>query len=262
MGVCSVHSFYVKRSKPVSAIIASIPHGSSQIIPEMIRSKKSGIVLPNNDWFLNELYSFLEGLNITTVSANYSRYVIDVNRDINLKNQGEDYTKSLVYQKSTFGREIYDVPLSDDTIINRIENIYVPYHNGLSEEINASLAVYRKAFLVDLHSFYIQSTKDIVLGTRHGMSCSNEFLETVREAFVGEGFTVSVDEKGLSGGYIVSKYGSLSNVEAIQIELRYTTYIENRVFGEEEVTTKNDELFTETQIRLSRVFQNIKTQIT
>jgi hypothetical protein len=105
--------------KPLSPIIASIPHGSSQITPEMIRSKKSDKVLPNNDWFLNELYSFLEGLNITTVSANYSRYVIDVNREINHKIQGEDYTKSLVYQKSTFGRDIYDIPLSDDTIITR-----------------------------------------------------------------------------------------------------------------------------------------------
>ncbi|OZB99009.1 N-formylglutamate amidohydrolase [Paenibacillus sp. XY044] len=254
-----VHSLNVKRSKPVSAIIASIPHGSSQITPEMKKSKKPDIVLPNNDWFLNELYSFLEGLNITTVSANYSRYVIDVNRDIKLKNQGEDYTKSLVYQKSTFGRDIYDIPLSDDTIINRIENIYMPYHYGLSEEISTSLAVFGKAFLVDLHSFYIQTTHDVVLGTCHGMSCSNEFLEAVRSAFVRERFTVSVDENGLSGGHIVSKYGSWSNVEAIQIELRYTSYIENRVFGEEEVTTKNYELFKETQYRLGKVFQNLKT---
>ncbi len=91
----------------MSAIIASIPHGSSQITPEILASKKPEIVLSNNDWFLNELYNFLERLNITTVSANYSRYVIDVNRDISLRNHAEDYTKSLVYQKSTFGRDLY-----------------------------------------------------------------------------------------------------------------------------------------------------------
>lgn len=257
-----MNSCEVKRSEPISSIIASIPHGSSQITPELIKIMKPDIVLPNNDWFLNEFYSFLEKLNITTVSANYSRYVIDVNRNISLKNQGEDYTKSLVYQKTTFGREIYNIPLSEETIINRIDNIYIPYHNRLSEEINASLAIYRKSFLVDLHSFYIQSTKDVVLGTCHGMSCSSEFLEVVQNAFVEEGFTVSVDEKGLSGGHIISKYGSWNNVEAIQIELRYTTYLENRMFGEEEVTSRNDELFTDAQIRLARVFQSIKAQIT
>ncbi len=66
-------------------------------------------------------------------------------------------------------------------------------------------------------------------------------------------------KKGLTGGYIVSKYGAWNNVEAIQIELRYTTYIENRMFGEEEVAAKNDELFKETQLRLVKVFQKIKT---
>jgi N-formylglutamate deformylase len=104
----------------------------------------------------------------------------------------------------------------------------MPYNNGLSEEINTSLVVNRSVFLVDLHSFYNQSTADVVLGTCHGLSCSNEFLGVVRNAFVAEGFTVAVDEKGLSGGYFVSKYGSWNNVEAIQFELRYTTYIENR----------------------------------
>ncbi|RTE07189.1 hypothetical protein EJQ19_21805 [Paenibacillus whitsoniae] len=122
-GVCLVNSLDVKRSKPVSPIIASIPHGSSQITPEMLASKKPEIVLSNNDWFLNELYSFLERLNITTVSADYSRYVIDVNREISLNNRAEDYTKSLVYQKSTFGRDLYDIPLSEETILNRIETI-------------------------------------------------------------------------------------------------------------------------------------------
>ncbi|WP_164716662.1 N-formylglutamate amidohydrolase [Paenibacillus whitsoniae] len=118
-----MNSLDVKRSKPVSPIIASIPHGSSQITPEMLASKKPEIVLSNNDWFLNELYSFLERLNITTVSADYSRYVIDVNREISLNNRAEDYTKSLVYQKSTFGRDLYDIPLSEETILNRIETI-------------------------------------------------------------------------------------------------------------------------------------------
>jgi hypothetical protein len=50
-------------------------------------------------------------------------------------------------------------------------------------------------------------------------------------------------------------------VEAIRIELRYTTYIENRVFGEEEVTTKNVDLFKQTQAHLVRVFDNIKAKM-
>ncbi|WP_090790371.1 N-formylglutamate amidohydrolase [Paenibacillus sp. GP183] len=61
------------------------------------------------------------------VSANFSRYVIDVNRDISFKNHEDEYTTSLVYHKSTFGKEIYDTSLSEDAILNRIKTVYVPY---------------------------------------------------------------------------------------------------------------------------------------
>ncbi|MCY8235326.1 N-formylglutamate amidohydrolase [Priestia endophytica] len=251
----------VERSNPVSEIIASIPHSSPQLTPEMIQSKKSNIILPNNDWFLNDLYNFLSDLNITKVSANYSRYVIDVNRHIGLKQSENEYTKSLIYRKSTFGKNIYGRPLSEEVITKRINSIYLPYHNTLSKEIKASLKLNNKAFLLDLHSFYIQSNADVVLGTCHDKSCSSNFLEIVRSAFETEGFTVKVDEKGLSGGYIVNTYGSWSNVEAIQIELRYTIYIENRKFDEEEVMTRNEELFNKTQNRLSKVFSKIKSVV-
>jgi N-formylglutamate deformylase len=129
----------IKRSNPISAIIASIPHGSSQITTEMRENKKPDTLLANNDWFLNELYNFLEGLHITILSANYSRYVIDVSRDINNKHVHDEYTRSLIYPKSTLGRDIYDTPLAGEIISNRIQTIYMPYHNRLSEEINTVL---------------------------------------------------------------------------------------------------------------------------
>ncbi|MCY9697159.1 N-formylglutamate amidohydrolase [Paenibacillus alginolyticus] len=251
----------IKRSNPISALIASIPHGSSQITPEMRENKKSDTLLANNDWFLNELYNFLAGLHITVLSANYSRYVIDVNRDINIKHLNEEYTRSLIYQKSTFGKEIYDTPLVDEIISNRIQTFYMPYHNHLSEEIDTALKENNRVFLLDLHSFYVQSAADVVLGTCEGKTCSKEFLYLVYNAFTSEGFVVRINEKGLTGGYIVSHYGSLDNVEAIQIELRYTSYIENREFGEEEVVKKNDTLFSETQGRLIQVFKKIKVMI-
>ncbi|MGO4501114.1 N-formylglutamate amidohydrolase [Paenibacillus sp. 2RAB27] len=167
----------IKRSSSISALIASIPHGSSQITSEMRENKKSATLLANNDWFLNELYDFLEELDITKLSANYSRYVIDVNRDISNKHLHDEYTRSLIYRKSTFGKEIYDSPLSDEIITNRIKTIYMPYHNRLAEEIKRALKENNRVFLMDLHSFYIQSTADVVLGTCEGKTCSKEFFK-------------------------------------------------------------------------------------
>ncbi|XEC96692.1 N-formylglutamate amidohydrolase [Paenibacillus tarimensis] len=260
-GLMYMEPVEIYRSDPLSAIITSIPHGASQITTEMKAMMRPNTILSNNDWFLKELYSFLGSLNITTISANYSRYVIDVNRDVKNTLVRDEYTRSLVYEKSTFGKSIYHAPLSQDIISNRIEAIYLPYHNCLSEQITRSLKKYNKAFLFDLHSFYIQSKADIVLGTYEGKACSMELMEIVYNAFVSERFVVEIDARGLTGGYIVSKYSSIKNVEAIQIEMRYTTYIENRIFGEEEVITKNDNLFKETQERLIRVFKNISDNI-
>lgn len=242
-------------------MIISIPHGSSLLTTEMEESKRHDVSFPNNDWFLNELYSFLPKLNVTTLSASYSRYVIDLNRDIKNKYIQGEYTRSLIYHKTTFGREIYSTPLSEEVILKRIEAIYQPYHDCMIFEINRSIQQRNRAFLFDLHSFYFQSTADVVLGTCQGTSCSRDLVDVVYGAFVSEGFTVKVDEKGLTGGHIVSHYGSLDHVEVIQVELRYTAYIEDRIFGEEEVTRKNAVLFREAQGRLLRVFERIQSVI-
>ncbi|SCY56405.1 N-formylglutamate amidohydrolase [Alkaliphilus peptidifermentans] len=251
----------VERSTSPSAVIVSIPHGSSDITLEMQSNMKENVLLTNNDWFLNSLYDFLYKLDIIKVSANYSRYVIDVNRSINKKQTLGDYTESLIYHKTTFGQEIYENPLSSEIINNRIKTIYQPFHSCLLDGINNSLRVKSKVYLFDLHSFYVQSTADIVLGTCNGKACSSELINIVYNSFVSENFSVKIDEKGLRGGFIVSNYSSINNVEAIQIEIRYTAYIEDRYFGEEEVIHKNNELFYKTQERLIRVFKNIKEML-
>lgn len=251
----------VKRSKKTNNIIASIPHGSSYLTREMKKKMKDKIILANNDWFLNELYSFLTGLDITTLSANYSRYVIDVNRSMKKELHGRDYTGSLIYMKTTFNKDIYNKPLLREEIESRITDIYLPYHSSLINEINSILKKMKKVYLFDLHSFYAQSTADVVLGTKEGNTCSQSFLDTVYKAFISENFKVKVDEKGLRGGHIVSQYSTIDDVEAIQIELRYTKYIENRFFGEEEVRYKNEVLFDDTKERLKRVFIKIKNKL-
>lgn len=256
-----MNSVTIKRSNKTNNIIASIPHGSSRITKEMKKKMKEKIILTNNDWFLNELYSFLIKLDITSLSTNYSRYVIDVNRNIEKKFNCGDYKESLIYTRTTFNKDIYNKPLSMEEIENRINDIYLPYHSLLISEINRVLQEMNKVYLFDLHSFYAQSTADVVLGTKERSACSHNFLDIVYKAFVSEKFKVKVDEKGLRGGHIVSKYSTLDNVEALQIELRYTTYIENRFFGEEELKSKNDVLFNNTKERLERVFKKIRNEL-
>ncbi|QHT60828.1 N-formylglutamate amidohydrolase [Paenibacillus lycopersici] len=248
---------YVRRANQPCGIIVSIPHGSSRLTGEMDANRRPDAILANSDWFLNELYAFLHDLQATIVSANYSRYVIDVNRAVT-GGSGNGYTTSLVYSATTFGKAIYDSPLPADVIANRLDTVYKPFHRRLKEEIDAVLQTNRIAYLFDLHSFYIQSDADVVLGTCAGRSCSGAFAQLVYEAFASEGFVVKIDEPGLTGGYITSHYGAPDRVEAIQIELRYTAYIGKRAFGEEAVAARDESLFRETQARLLHVFRRLE----
>ncbi len=50
-------------------------------------------------------------------------------------------------------------------------------------------------------------------------------------------------------------------MEAVQVELRYTTYIENHFYGEEELIDKDDILFNSTRERLKRVFKRIRNEL-
>lgn len=256
-----INSVTLKENSVSCGIIVSIPHSSYNITTEMKENIKPDVIFANNDWYLNELYKFLNELGIVTVSANYSRYVIDVNRKIEYKYDHKEYTKSLIYFNTTFNKEIYVKPPCKSIIEYRIENIYNPYHLCLIREINKVLKEKNTVYLFDLHSFYSQSEADIVLGTRYGETCSKQFLNIVYNAFINEGFTVKIDEVGLRGGYITYHYGSIKDVQAIQIEIRYTTYIENRYFGEEFMPKINYKLFYKTQSRLNRVFKVIKQSI-
>ena len=48
-------------------VIISIPHSGVYILPEMKHKLTSGIILPNSDWYLPKLYSFLESLGYTVI---------------------------------------------------------------------------------------------------------------------------------------------------------------------------------------------------
>ena len=50
-------------------------------------------------------------------------------------------------------------------------------------------------------------------------------IDTVDEAFTQEGYRI-VRSKVFNGGYITRHYGSLPEVEALHIEVRYTVYLD------------------------------------
>ncbi len=69
-----------------SPLLVSMPHSGLNLTPEVANglSPKASL-LPDTDWYLPELYDFLEVLGVSRIKANYSRYVIDLNRPVDDK---------------------------------------------------------------------------------------------------------------------------------------------------------------------------------
>jgi len=234
-------------------IIATLPH-SGTCIPDTIaqRFKQPRPVFANMDWHLDKLYDFLPDLGITVLQATQSRYVVDVNRALKAPLTGS-YKTSVIYEESTFGKPLYDTPLTPTEISARIDQYYHPFHDRLTHLLEETIQRAGKAYLLELHSFFIQTTSDICLGNQRNLTSSREFLNAVAEAFHADNFSVAKNNV-LLGGYITQHYGNKQTVESLQIELRYPTYLDQVEWGEEEAGGWESPRFHETQARLRSAF--------
>ena len=246
-------------------IIIDLPH-SGTFVPETIKSKMvPGRILPNVDWFLPELYDFLPQNGFTTLQNNLHRYIADPNRDLSMTDVNGDYRYEIVYSQTTFGKPIYQNKLTEEEIEQRITQFYQPYHAKLQELIDHKLEKFDKIYLFDLHSFAEYphedvKTQDVVLGNRFDTTSSTAFRKFLTEQLNQKGYTVS-NNHPFSGGYITPHYGANKRVKSMQIELAYHMYIENRYFGEEELTGVDVGTFTTAKNSLQSFFMEILNYI-
>ena len=112
-------------------VVISIPHSGFYLTKEMSDNLVDDLVLPNMDWYLQKLYSFLEELGYTVIINNMSRYVIDPNRKIDFDILDEAYIHNFIYPITTFGDEIYKEDISFTEMMDRINKYHTPYHDLL-----------------------------------------------------------------------------------------------------------------------------------
>jgi len=127
------HNFQIIESNgaPVP-VIASIPH-SGTIIPAEISERlfPRHLDFPKHtDWYVDQLYNFLTELGVTIIQADYSRYVVDLNRRPVEPLYGPFQTSPVISATSD-GDLLYHRPPDGGEILRRIQNYFIPYHNAL-----------------------------------------------------------------------------------------------------------------------------------
>lgn len=237
-------------------MLISMPH-NGQLIPDRIASNMTptGHQVPDTDWYMDKLYDFAQDLGISIIKPKYSRYVIDLNRNIDGINLYPGANSTELCPKTAFDLSpLYIVGHEPDEteIQRRIDGYWQPYHQALKNTLAEMKARYGKVVLLDAHSilskvprFFEGQLPDFNFGSANGESCSVELINKVAQLDLSPYSTV-VNGR-FKGGYITRGYGRpADNIHAVQLELSQHTYMDepSDQYNEEKAAKVKEKLQT------------------
>lgn len=223
-------------------LIISIPHAGTYL-PEDIKKclTPEALELPDTDWHVPLLYEdFVRANNVTLIQANYSRYVVDLNRPPDDAPLYRGQTKVSLCPDQTFdGEDIY-LPGQDpdeQEIRDRVKKYWQPYHDELRRQIDRIIRKHGHAILYDAHSIRSEVPRlfkgklpDLNLGTVNGASCIGKMAKAAFNEVQNSPYSAVLNGRFI-GGYITRHYGDpANNVHAIQMELALANYAEEQTF--------------------------------
>jgi N-formylglutamate deformylase len=222
-------------------LLLSVPHCGTQFpeelkgqyVPELIKAPD------DTDWFVNQLYDFAPSMGITVISATYSRWVIDLNRDpddIPLYTDGRIIT-GLCPVTNFLGDPIY-IDRRDHVdgpeINRRVDKYYQPYHDKVQQLIDQMKSEFGKVLLWDCHSIrqyvetiYKHKLPDLILGDSDGTSASPETIAIAFHSLKDSKYSVEHNFP-FKGGFITRHFGKpLENQHALQLEMSKINYMDD-----------------------------------
>lgn len=222
-------------------LLLSVPHCGTRF-PEEIKGQyvPDLITAPDDtDWFVNQLYDFAPSMGITVISAVYSRWVIDLNRDPDdkpLYTDGRIIT-GLCPVTNFLGDPIYidrRDHLESKEIKRRLDEYYRPYHDNLKQLLDDIKSEFGKVLLWDCHSIrqyvetiYKDNLPDLILGDSDGSSASPETIALMFNSLKNSRYSVEHNFP-FKGGFITRHFGKpLENQQALQLEMSKINYMDD-----------------------------------
>lgn len=218
-------------------LLISVPHDGHELPRDIaLRMTDAGRAIPDTDWHVNRLYDFAARMGAYVISANFSRYVVDLNRssDDAALYRGQVST-GLCPEKTFAGDRIYngDAGVSAEEKTARVEKYWQPYHDKLADALCDIKTAHGSALLWDAHSIpgevsllFEGQLPDLNIGSNGGKSCAGEIEKAVARVATQSAFSCVVNGR-FQGGFITRHYGSPGeNVHAIQLELSQRCYMD------------------------------------
>lgn len=220
-----------------SPIVLGLPHTGTYVPPEiLVNLNEIGRGLADTDWNVDQLYDGLL-LGVSTVRANFHRYVIDANRDPSGASlyPGQN-TTGLCPLTDFDGVPLYKSerePNEEETERRRLA-FHAPYHHALKTELERVRSLHGIAILYDCHSIrskvpflFEGKLPDFNIGTNVGTTCASA-IEQATQRICADANDYSHTSNGrFKGGWTTRHYGRpADNMHAIQMELAQSIYME------------------------------------
>ena len=225
---------------------------SSKKVPILISAPHSGVDFPDEvkdkfqdkftkhpedtDWYIHQLYDFAAELGITLIKANYSRYVIDLNRQVDSSSLYSDGRKETTLLPAvTFAGEAISKNEKPDQseVKRRLEKYYHPYYQKIETELASLVDEFGSALFFDAHSIkrMVKSIQDkpfpdLILGNLDGVTANPNLISTALEALKNSEYEVSHNHP-FKGGMLTRYFGNPQNgVHALQLEMVQEIYMD------------------------------------
>ncbi len=219
-------------------LLISIPHAGT-FVPEAIaqRFTLAGSHLADTDWHVDKLYDFARESGASILKANYSRYVVDLNRSPDSAALYVGNPTSPVCPTHTFDDEPIYTPGHEVTATEvqaRVDQYWQPYHQQLAATLTAMRERHGFALLWDAHSIasevpalFAGILPEFNFGTRDDASCPRAVADQLLDLITSDGKYGAVLNGRFKGGYNTMKYGQPdAGVHAVQLELSRRVYLD------------------------------------
>ncbi len=222
-------------------LLISVPHDGRDI-PDGVRARMTdtGQSIPDTDWHIAMLYEFVVDLGASVVVANYSRYVVDLNRPATDDALYPGQIATGLCPEQTFaGEEIYaEGGVDDGEKAARVEEFWRPYHDHIHDTLTSMRERHGVALLWDAHSIpsvvprlFEGQLPALNLGSDSGRSCEVS-TETAVAMVAGRSRYSSVTNGRFKGGYITRHYGDPGGgIHALQLEIAQRAYMDEQTLS-------------------------------
>ena len=232
---------FVPSQSPTVPILISVPHCGTAFPDELIDQYNPSL-LPtqdDTDWYVDRLYDFAPAMGISMITAHYSRWVIDLNRDPQSKPLYSDgrIITGLCPSTTFLGEPLYRdkrQEVSAEEVKRRLILYYQPYHQRIQEELQDLKNKFGRVLLWDCHSIRqvvptIQRERfpDLILGDVYGTSASPGLIETALKNLETSSYLVHHNHP-FKGGSITRFFGRpAENQHALQLEMTKINYMDD-----------------------------------